>query len=75
MHHTEEELIVNVDAVSKDKFPVAVGDIIEISVPGEAIYPYVLVDTPPPKPPTSLSPSRLPFFLLLGLGLLEQAMG
>ena len=51
MHHTEEELIVNVDAVSKDKFPVAVGDIIEISVPGEAIYTYVLVDTPPPNPP------------------------
>ena len=60
MHHTEEELIVNVDAVSKDKFPVAVGDIIEISVPGETTYTYVHVhiNTYPNWPPTHL-PARL----------------
>jgi hypothetical protein len=56
IHHTEEELIVNVDAVTRDKFPVAVGDIIEISVPNEAAYKYVCVHVAPhpstPLPPT-----------------------
>ena len=36
----EEELIVNVDALSRDKFQVAVDDIIEISVPDGATNKY-----------------------------------
>lgn len=40
----EEELIVNVDALAKDKFQVAADDIIEISVPSAATSKYVLID-------------------------------
>ena len=51
MHNTEEELIVNVDALSRDKFQVAVDDIIEISVPDDAASRYVKIPPPPPPPP------------------------
>ena len=40
---------MNVDALSRDKFQVAVGDIIEISVPDEEFHRYELTPPPPPQ--------------------------
>ena len=39
----EEELIVNVDALAREKIQVAVGDIIEISVPHGTAQKYVSI--------------------------------
>ena len=42
-HPAEEELIVNVDALAREKIQVAVGDIIEISVPHGTAQKYVSI--------------------------------